>query len=91
MLYFTEPDQLVRVFRSLAAQSLASLVHIEQLRLPLEALRAGVAQAKERVEKELQVLQEQVSAPSTPLAITAPAQTRGREESESFPKDGNFS
>ncbi|KAE8748927.1 hypothetical protein FOCC_FOCC004332, partial [Frankliniella occidentalis] len=60
-LYFTEPEQLVKVFRSLAAQSLASLVHIEQLRLPLEALQAGVAQAKERVERGLSVLQEQVA------------------------------
>ncbi|KAK3930832.1 Cilia- and flagella-associated protein 100 [Frankliniella fusca] len=60
-LYFTEPEQLVKVFRSLAAQSLASLVHIEQLRLPLEALQAGVAQARERVERGLSALQEQVA------------------------------
>lgn len=50
----------MKVFRSLAAQSLASLVHIEQLRLPLEALQVGVEQAKQRVEQELRVLQEQV-------------------------------
>ncbi|KAJ1532006.1 hypothetical protein ONE63_000640 [Megalurothrips usitatus] len=60
-LFFTEPEQLVKVFRSLAAQSLASLVHIEQLRLPLEALQAGVSQAKERVEQELKTLREQVA------------------------------
>ncbi|KAJ8958151.1 hypothetical protein NQ318_006088 [Aromia moschata] len=57
-LYFTEPQQLMDVFHFMEVQNLNSLIHTEELALPLEQVKNGMVEAVESFEAEIKTLQE---------------------------------
>ncbi|XP_050304576.1 cilia- and flagella-associated protein 100-like [Anthonomus grandis grandis] len=57
-LYFTNPEQLIEVFRFMEMQNLNSLLHSEELALPLEQVRYGMRRAEEMFDKEIKNLKE---------------------------------
>lgn len=57
-LYFTDPNQLLDVFRFMELQNLNSLLHSEELAVPLENVKEGMARAEELFNAEINSLQE---------------------------------
>ena len=57
-LYFTDPNQLLDVFRFMELQNLNSLLHSEELAAPLENVKEGMARAEELFNAEINALQE---------------------------------
>ncbi|EFA01145.1 cilia- and flagella-associated protein 100 [Tribolium castaneum] len=57
-LYFTDPNQLLDVFRFMELQNLNSLLHSEELAVPLENVQEGMARAEELFNAEINSLQE---------------------------------
>ncbi|XP_044735743.1 cilia- and flagella-associated protein 100-like [Chrysoperla carnea] len=59
-LYFTDPEQIIVVFRELEAQNLNSLLHSEDLATPLETMTIQLEETKNTLDKELELMQEVV-------------------------------
>lgn len=59
-LYFKEPVEMLKVFRFMEIQNLNSLLHTEELALPLENIRNGMIQATKKFDEEIQTLRETV-------------------------------
>lgn len=59
-LYFKEPIEMLKVFRFMEIQNLNSLLHTEELALPLENVRNGMEQARKKFDEEIVVLREMV-------------------------------
>ncbi|XP_060535394.1 cilia- and flagella-associated protein 100-like [Cylas formicarius] len=57
-LYFTDPEQLADVFRFMEMQNLNSLLHSEELALPLEQIKEGMSRAEEMFDEEIRNLRE---------------------------------
>ncbi|KAJ8947178.1 hypothetical protein NQ314_008679 [Rhamnusium bicolor] len=57
-LYFTAPEELMDVFRFMEMQNLNSLLHSEELAIPLDNVREGMKKAEELFDKEIKNLQE---------------------------------
>lgn len=57
-LFFTDPNQLLDVFRFMELQNLNSLLHSEELAVPLETVKEGMARAEELFNAEINSLQE---------------------------------
>ncbi|XP_066251780.1 cilia- and flagella-associated protein 100-like [Euwallacea similis] len=57
-LYFTDPEQLLDVFRFMKMQNLNSLLHSEELALPLGQVRDRMWQARQMFDQEIENLQE---------------------------------
>ncbi|KAJ8924911.1 hypothetical protein NQ315_001068 [Exocentrus adspersus] len=57
-LYFTEPEQLMEVFRFIEMQNLNALLHSEELSLPLEEVKAATKDAVTAFNLEIKNLQE---------------------------------
>ncbi|KAF7279217.1 cilia- and flagella-associated protein 100-like [Rhynchophorus ferrugineus] len=57
-LYFTDPEQLIDVFRFMEMQNLNSLLHSEELAIPLEQVRDGMREAETMFDEEINNLQE---------------------------------
>lgn len=60
MLYFTNPNQLLDVFRFMELQNLNSLLHSEELAVPLENVKEGMARAERLFNEEINSLQETI-------------------------------
>ncbi|RZB39150.1 coiled-coil domain-containing protein 37 [Asbolus verrucosus] len=58
VLYFTEPHQLLDVFRFMELQNLNSLLYSEELAVPLENVKEGMARAEQLFNSEISALQE---------------------------------
>lgn len=50
-LYFTDPEQIIVVFRELEAQNLNSLLHSEDLATPLETMTIQLEETKNTLDK----------------------------------------
>ncbi|XP_019762229.2 coiled-coil domain-containing protein 38 [Dendroctonus ponderosae] len=59
-LYFTNPEQLLDVFRFMEMQNLNSLLHSEELALPLEQVREGMRRAAEMFDDEITSLRDSI-------------------------------
>ncbi|KAJ8975192.1 hypothetical protein NQ317_014914 [Molorchus minor] len=59
-LYFKEPQQLMEVFRFMEVQNLNSLIHTEELAVPLEQVKQSITEAVESFELEIRGLQETI-------------------------------
>lgn len=59
-LYFTDPEQLLDVFRFMEMQNLNSLLHSEELAVPLEQVRDGMRCAEEMFDREIANLRETI-------------------------------
>ncbi|CAG9771089.1 unnamed protein product [Ceutorhynchus assimilis] len=57
-LYFTDPEQLLDVFRFMEMQNLNSLLHSEELALPLQQVRDGMRRSEEMFDAEIENLKE---------------------------------
>ncbi|XP_066153929.1 cilia- and flagella-associated protein 100-like isoform X2 [Euwallacea fornicatus] len=57
-LYFTDPKQLLDVFKFMEMQNLNSLLHSEELALPLQQVRERMWQARQMFDQEIENLQE---------------------------------
>lgn len=59
-LYFTDPDQLMDVFRFMEMQNLYSLLHSEELAVPLDRIREGMRLAELLFDNEIRNLEEAI-------------------------------
>ncbi|XP_030766200.1 cilia- and flagella-associated protein 100-like isoform X2 [Sitophilus oryzae] len=59
-LYFTSAEQLIDVFRFMEMQNLNSLLHSEELAVPLEQVRDGMREAEAMFDEEINNLQEMI-------------------------------
>ena len=58
LLYFKEPAELLKVFRFLELQNLNSLLHSEELAVPLQNVKDTMREAKEKFDEEINSIQE---------------------------------
>lgn len=58
LLYFTEPYELLNVFRFIELQNLNSLLHIEELAIPIENIKNGMEAARLKFDAEINYLQD---------------------------------
>lgn len=68
LLYFTDPNQLLDVFRFMELQNLNSLLHSEELAVPLQMVKEGMAKAEMMFNEEINVLQETIDKLSDGIA-----------------------
>lgn len=59
-LYFTDPEQLMDVFRFIEMQNLHSLLHSEELAIPLDNVKESMRMAEKMFDEEISVLQEAI-------------------------------
>ncbi|KAK9674970.1 protein of unknown function (DUF4200) [Popillia japonica] len=58
LLYFKEPYELLKVFRFIELQNLNSLLHSEELAIPLENVREGMLEAQKKFDEQITSVQE---------------------------------
>ncbi|KAG5870135.1 hypothetical protein JTB14_029504 [Gonioctena quinquepunctata] len=61
-LYFTDPEQLLEVFRFMEVQNLNSLLHSEELAVPLENVGEGMKVAEELFDYEISQLRSNIES-----------------------------
>lgn len=57
-LYFTDPQQLLQVFRFIELQNLNSLLHTEELAIPIENIKNGMQTARIKFDGEINQFQD---------------------------------
>lgn len=62
LLYFTDPQQLLKVFRFIELQNLNSLLHTEELAIPIENIKTGMHVARLKFDAEIAHLQDIINS-----------------------------
>ncbi|GJQ68464.1 hypothetical protein Trydic_g17042 [Trypoxylus dichotomus] len=58
LLYFKEPYELLKVFRFIELQNLNSLLHSEELAIPLENVKEGMIETQKKFDEQITSVQE---------------------------------
>lgn len=61
-LFFTDPHELLNVFRFIELQNLNSLLHIEELAIPIENIKIGMQAARLKFDAEINYLQDVINS-----------------------------
>lgn len=59
-LYFTSPDELIKVFRFIEIQNLNCLLHTEEIQVPMENMKKTMEDARKNFEKEAKAIQDMI-------------------------------
>lgn len=57
-LYFSAPEELMDVFRFIEMQNLHSLLHCEELAVPLDRVKEGMKESENMFDEEIRILQD---------------------------------